>query len=54
MRSELHSSAHYDEFLELVKADLEDLPDGQAGGKQLFMDRPAFLYWSVRMKESGI
>ena len=45
-RSELASSEQYDQFLELVKADLEDLPDGQAGRKQLFMGRSAYLYWS--------
>ena len=29
------------QFLELVRADLEDLPDVQAGRKHLFMGRPA-------------
>ena len=45
--SELDSREQYGQFLELVKADLEDLPDGQAGRKHLFMGRPAYLYWSV-------
>ena len=39
LRSELNTSEQYEQFLELVKADLEDR-------KQLFFGRPAYLYWS--------
>ena len=41
LRSELDSREQYEQFLELVKADLEDR-------KQLFMGRPAYRYWSRR------
>ena len=37
---ELYSHEQYDQYLELVKTDLEER-------KQLFFGRPAFLYWSV-------
>ena len=39
LRSELDSREQYEQFLELVKADLEER-------KQIFFGRPAFLYWS--------
>jgi len=39
LSSELDSREQYEQFLELVKEDLEER-------KQLFMGRPAFLYWS--------
>ena len=47
MHSIHKTRSYFVRILELVKADLEDLPDGQAGRKQLFMGRPAFLYWEV-------
>ena len=50
LRSELNASEQYEQFLELVKADLEDLPDVQAGRKHLFMGRPAFSYWTGQTK----
>ncbi|MCH8272672.1 MAG: hypothetical protein IIB41_05410 [Candidatus Marinimicrobia bacterium] len=37
--SELDSEEQYEQFLQLVKADLEDRG-------HLFMGRPAYLYWS--------
>ena len=42
--SELDSSVQYEQFLELVKVDLEER-------KQLFFGRQAFLYWSEGAKE---
>lgn len=50
------------QFLELVKADLEDLPalhqsdkpDGQAGRMRCFMGRPAYLYWSGAISDGSI
>ena len=39
LRSELNASEQYEQFLELVKADLEER-------NLLFFGRPAFLYWS--------
>jgi len=39
LSSELHSMEQYEQFLELVKVDLEER-------KQLFFGWPAFLYWS--------
>ncbi|TFB13257.1 hypothetical protein E3V33_02505 [Candidatus Marinimicrobia bacterium MT.SAG.4] len=38
LRSELESDEQHEQFLELVKADLEER-------KHLFMGRPAYLYW---------
>jgi len=38
--SELDSSEQYRQFMDLVKADLEER-------KHLFMGRPAFMYWLV-------
>jgi len=45
LRSELNTREQYQQFLELVKSDLEDLRDSQAGRKQYFIGRSAYLYW---------
>ena len=46
LRSELDSREQNEQFLELVKANLEER-------KQLFMGRPAYLYWSGATADGG-